>query len=210
MIGHPCYRMATLAVVLALAGAVSLVSTISAEEASSDVTVTATIESLPISLTLCDTTANFGTGLDAIGSAATSVDQVDSVVGDPALNQGAYYQWTPSCGVGEAFITVVSGNPWLGNVCATLGSNTSSLDLTDLRYSPTDWVSLSSTYDQITSGSHAFSSCPTLTSWLDTFLTPGSTGAPGTNLFDAWYYLKIDRDDLGGQVNATSTWSVTG
>ena len=210
MVSPAFRRMMTLAIVLALAGAASLASITRAADHSDVVNVTASIESLPISITLCDTTADFGTGLDANGSLATSPDAVVALAGDEGVGEGAFYQWTPSCGVDEAFITVVSGNPWTGAVCAVQNTSTSTLTLDNLRFSPVPFSNVTDPYGAADTGSKAFASCPSQTPWLDEFFNPGTIGGPGVNPYDLYYYLKVDRTDIGGTFTATTTWSVTG
>jgi hypothetical protein len=94
------------------------------------ISVTAVITSV-LSISVCDTTANFGNGLNALGATPTQTsDQIShSARGDSSLGQGTIYIWTPSCAVGEWPLKFESTVPFQVQFCATENTGTSSLSV---------------------------------------------------------------------------------
>jgi hypothetical protein len=178
-------RCLTLAAVIALLAAFSLTSATSAAT-SGDVTVTADIGTFntSLTLTLCDQTADFGTGLNAFGDPAVSTDVVQAFPDSAGLPNGATYQWTPSCATGAHFFMVDSNVSWTSTVCATAGTYSSSLALSDL-----------------SANIGGFQTCPPAFAWTG--------GSPGTTFYDIVYYLRVDPSDTAGSFAATTTWAVT-
>lgn len=190
-------RCLSLAAILALFAAFSL-PTVTRAATSGNVAVTASLAST-LTMTLCDQTADFGSGLNASGDPVSGtsdlITPVKKTAGSP---DGAFYRWDPNCPSGQNFLTVNSNVPWQSTICATAGNNTSTLTLSDLRYT-TSTMTLS--YSQVASSALVFPSCSspqTLTS-----------GSPGTSVRDAVYYLQIDPSDGAGSFAATTTLAVT-
>jgi hypothetical protein len=193
-------RCLTLAAVLALLGTFSLTPVTRADTGNVEVTAQVAEFSTALTLTLCDQSADFGSGLTASGDPVTSTDSVTPIPLNAGFPNGAFYRWYPSCDAGENFISVASNVSWDGTVCATVaGTSTSSLTLGDLRYS----VDFPLDYSTISSSASSFSDCISPTAWTS---QPQST-TPLT--FDYFYYLQIDPTDTPGSFAATTTWEVT-
>jgi hypothetical protein len=167
-----------------------------------DVEVTADINTFVTSLelTLCDPTADFGSGLNAFGDPVSgttdTVQNISKTFGQP---DGAFYQWFPSCQSGKQFFEVVSNVSWSSTVCATAGTYTSDLTMTDLRYYPsTTGVS----YGQVPINASNFPAC-------DGSQPVWTSGSPGTTSLPMSYFLQIDPGDAPGSFAATTTWEIT-
>jgi len=195
-----------------LAFALSLTAAHSAlAQTSGEVDVTATVGTslAPLTLTICDGAADFGTNLDADGTVSNSLDTILAIPGNPATNQGAYYKWTPACGTGSSFLSINATTTWTGAVCATENSGTSSLSLADndLRFSQSNFFAGS--YNSINSVSTiVFPDCDTSShDWTNLGGTGGGAGITNRNFF---YYLQVDRSETVGTFESTTTWSITG
>ncbi|HEY7030656.1 MAG TPA: hypothetical protein VH482_04970 [Thermomicrobiales bacterium] len=176
----------------------------------------------PITLTLCDTEASFGTNLDANGAASNSGDGIGAIHGNPALNQGAVYQWDPACTSQPALLQVIAPLTWTGSVCATQGAGTSSLSVAagDLRYSPYAWTSYigpepeSNVYGYATGTSYtaSFAACGSgatdWTAWNCSVGFASGCGAAGLSNHNFHFYLRVDRTTTAGDFDATTTWTV--
>src|SRR6266498_2657313 len=88
-------RLALLAAALALL--VALVATpMASADTSGEVTVTASVTNESLSLTLCDTEANFGTGLNSHGATPQNTnDAVSATTEGTNPGEGVYYKWIP-------------------------------------------------------------------------------------------------------------------
>jgi hypothetical protein len=193
-------RCLTVAAVVALLAALSLAS-VARAASSGDVEVTANVTAFTptLTLTLCDQSADFGSGLNAYGDPVTSTDNVTPIKKTDGLPDGAFYRWDPNCDSGEHFFEVDANVSWTSTVCATAGTITSAqMTLDDLRYYPS---TTSLTYFQIASASTPFSLCTTPSFW--------TSGSPGTTTADAVYYLQVDPADGTGSFAATTTFEVT-
>ena len=106
--------------VLALLAALTVAPAASAQT-SGDVIVSATVGTslAPLTLTICDGNVNFGTNLDANGTASdsnTPTNILDALQGNPASDEGAFYKWTPwdrLAHLGQR------RRRWPGQLCAT-------------------------------------------------------------------------------------------
>src|SRR5262249_51188544 len=133
------------------------------------------------------------------GDPATgTTDPITPVKKNPGLPDGAFYRWDPNCSSGQNFLTVSSNVPSQSTVCATEESHTSSLTLSDLRYTSS---ALPLTYPQITSTAQSFPACSSPQVW--------TSGSSGTSVRDAVYYLQVDPGDGAGTFAATTTLAVT-
>ena len=203
-------RWPTLVVGLALLTSLLSVPGASAQE-SGNVDVSATVNGLsPLTITLCDPTADFGTSLDANGTQSNSTDTVSAIRGNATAGEGTWYLWSPRCTTGS-FIEVTSGNAWDGGVCGTQGTGTSSLSLAngDLRFDY-QYLASSGNYSYIGTYSKLFPTCDQPVDWLETIYGSGYTAPPGTQSFTFYYYLNVERVDTPGTFAATTTWSVIG
>lgn len=169
-------------------------------ETSGEVTVTASITNQMLAFTLCDSEANFGSGLDSRGAAPTgTLDAVSATAEGTEPGQGVFYRWTPSCQVDGSgwFLTVESNISW--NFSRCMGPNTgTNPDLTDqdLRWS----IAHLSTYADV------------LGPWVGFFPScPGFPSGPfsGDDSFSMYYYLRIDDHVGNGTFETVTTWSVT-
>lgn len=208
---------------LALAGCLALIAILGLAPAASagttgQVQVTAgTVDLNPITLTLCDTAADFGANLDANAAASDSSDTVDAIAGNPLNNEGALYQWTPDCSSQPALLQVTAPRTWTGSVCATEngGSNSQSVASGDLRFSPyrmTDYGinAYNGAHDNVTTP--PFALCGGAgTDWTNRACGAGfatGCGLPGVANEQFYYYLRVDRDDSAGSFSSVTTWSV--
>lgn len=178
-----------LAIALALALFAALAATPSTRAATTgnvDVTANITTFTTSLSLSICDTSADFGSGLDAFGNAPTgTADAVQGIPDAAGAPDGALYQWSPSCAAGASFLTVDSNVNWQGSVCATAGTITAS----------------GLTLDDLTHSMGTFSECTAPTVW--------SIGGPGLSNIGDNYFLRVDAGDGEGSFAATTTWDVT-
>jgi hypothetical protein len=176
----------------------------------------------PITLTLCDTDASFGTNLDANGAASNSGDGIGVIHGDPAQNQGAVYQWDPACSSQPGLIQVSAPRTWTGTVCASENVGSSSLSVAggNLRYSPYAWTSYigsqpeATIYDYATGTNYtaAFVDCGSgttdWTTWNCSVGFASGCGAAGLSNHNFHFYLRVDRTTTAGNLDATTTWTV--
>jgi hypothetical protein len=92
---------------------------------------------------------------------------------------------------------VTSNVPWQSTICATVGANTSSLTLSDLKYTTN---TLNQSYSQIATTGMAFTDCGSPQTW--------TTGSSGTTDRDAVYYLQVAPGVGAGSFSATTTVAV--
>jgi hypothetical protein len=168
-------------------------------ETTGSVTVSASVANQTLSMTICDSEANFGSGLDSRGAAPTgTTDAVVATAEGTEPGQGVFYRWTPSCQAnGQGwFLTVESNISW--NFSRCMGPNTgTNPDLTDqdLRWS----ISHLTTYADV------------LGPWVGFFPScPGTSAGPfsGNDSFSMYYYLRIDDHVGNGTFATTTTWTV--
>lgn len=200
----PRWLALALALVLTLSG--GLAALVAPAAAQDPGTATVSVEAsvvIPteLSLTLCDSTADFGVGLDYLGTAPTGTGDVifATAPGDPAQQQGVFYGWTPTCADGGSFFHVESNVPWDSTICATENTGTSSLKVvnTDLRVS----IVKATTYAEAV-----------IFGQVRTCDNPATLRGPEqAGTLDATYYLylQVDRDDTEGTFQSTTTWTVT-
>lgn len=200
-------RWHALAACVAILVAMTTAPAITAQTSdSADVTVTANIVAAQsLVITLCDLSAEFGSGLDSNGATPTGTTDtvVPTSVGTDVNNRGVYYRWHPSCGTATSFVEIQSSVAWDLSQCATDGTSTSSLAVGqgDLRFSQAPHTAFGSA-DTNTS---VFTSCPPVGSAPTQVLA----GANGTEYFDFFYFLRVGSEDTAGSFNATTTWTVT-
>jgi hypothetical protein len=118
------HRYAALVAALALLGALVLAPAAVADTTGS-VTVSASVAS-ELSLTLCDTDADFGDGLTSTGAAPQNTTDAIGVTSPSTVTGGSvYYHWTPDCQVPgvvdtqSRFFRVGSTSSWRLTPCAT-------------------------------------------------------------------------------------------
>jgi len=150
-----------------------------------------------ITITLSDTTADFGTNLDPSGAASNSGDVVESNVGSSG-NEGAYYEWKASGGTGLT-IEVKSNKAWDGTVQATENSGTSSS------------MTIASGALRYVEGSQptSYATCAAGTAFQTTAQTWKSNVAKGKSSYVQYYCLRVDWTDDPGTFASTTTYTVT-
>jgi hypothetical protein len=165
------------------------------------VTVTAGISSA-MALTACDTTADFGNGLTALGGTPSGTqDQVTtSERGNGALGQGIIYIWTPACPAGESFLQIESTLPWELKPCARaiLGSSSLSVQKGDLGWIPSSTLQNVPSFD--------FADLSTKFNRDCVFRTTATSGPLGLHTFDVQYTLRVDLDDQAGDFRTQTYW----
>ncbi|MGH2558818.1 MAG: hypothetical protein ACRDJH_07120 [Thermomicrobiales bacterium] len=154
-----------------------------------------------LSITLCDASADFGDGLNYLGTPpmGTTDTIFATTPGNPTQNQGVYYGWTPTCGAGVPFMRVESNVSWQATLCSSESNGSSSLKIAtaDLRYSTV----AATTYEQ----AQGFGQVKT----CDNPSTIVNSLPAGTHNRNYHLYLQVDRSDTQGTFNTTTTWSVT-
>jgi hypothetical protein len=177
-------------------------------QSSGTVEVSAEVATI-LSLTLCDTEANFGTGLTSLGnspSGTTDLIDVTAPAADPA--KGAYYMWTPSCqaeGTGP-FVHVVSTSAWSLTMCATENNGTGASPTLkiangDLRFDVSH-ENLFGLYDQVQPATMPFVPC-------EGGAPSPLTGQKGGLVSYGFYYLQVDPSEAPGAFKSTTTWTLT-
>jgi hypothetical protein len=197
------YRVAPLVAALVFLFALVAAPMVSADT-TAEVTISASIDSL-LSITLCDTEANFGNGLTSIGSAPqNTTDEIGVTSPSGNVNQGVFYSWTPSCQVlgGEKFLKIVSTSSSALFVCATedivLGGSPTMSIARSLRWDTQSFPD--TTYSSADSGAQ-FNVCPAPGPFVN--LPPGAVETPAT------FYLRVDPSDQAGTFSSTVVWTVT-
>ncbi len=164
-----------------------------------NVVVTAGISSA-ITLKVCDTTADFGDGLTALGGTPThSQDQImKSTRGDRALSQGTIYIWFPSCSPGEQFIEVEATLQWALHACASENSGSSSLAVAkgDLGWG----------YVDRSNGTPSYADAEGYPQFNPTCQNSITGAANGLHQYSYSYLLHVDVDDRVGTFRSTTTW----
>jgi hypothetical protein len=191
-------------VVLALLTAFAAAPAVGAQD-SATISVSADISS-SITITACDPTAEFGTGLTAQGAPpGGTTDSVRvSEPGDPILGQGVFYIWSATCDPGAWTIQVESSVSWDGSVCATENSGTSGLSVAsgDLRWTGSFFIDLETAYNRIERATLTFPQACGNSHWI--------TDQPsGTYANDFRYALRVDIGASPGDFASTTTWMVT-
>lgn len=195
-----CLRVAAIAITLIAFPLLG--STVGADDSAS-VDVTAEISGqIQLSLEVCDSSADFGTGLNSLGSVPTSSDFVTATSEGTSGFQGVFYIWSPSCGSGEVpLITVESSDPWFIKPCASLmGDSTSSLSIDDLFHRRLNATTPTTYTDAFQQGT-PFASC-----------TSATFNGPFNASYLEWetqYFLKVDDNETQGTFHATTTWEVS-
>ncbi|MGH2532441.1 MAG: hypothetical protein ACRDJW_09055 [Thermomicrobiales bacterium] len=166
---------------------------------SQDVEVTATVDSYLV-ITLCDLTANFGSGLTPLGTPPDPPHEVAYITPEGANpGEGVFYIWQGSC-PGELFLTVESNLTYDIFTCATENSGTSDdprVSQGDLRF---DLRGIWPTYGSANAFSRVFQDCASA--------PPVILSREGHFREAVWYYLRVDDGDAPGTFLSTTTWSV--
>jgi hypothetical protein len=201
-------RWPNLAAVLALLATLSLASAVGAQE-SGEVTITASVNNRFLTMTLCETTADFGSGLNAKG--VTPFETTDNVVAtDEGANpgEGVFYRWTPNseappCSTGSGifyFALVDSSHAFTMDQCATENSG-SNLDLSvaggDLR---AEFDLPPQTFYDAAATIAAVQVCPT---------TLGASYSFGFRAIQNHVYLRIDDEVDNGTFDSTLVVTAT-
>jgi hypothetical protein len=168
---------------------------------SANISVTAGISSA-MSITACDTTADFGTGLTALGGTSTGTqDQITmSKRGNPNLGGGTVYIWNPSCPNGIALFEVESTVPWTVATCAMENGGTSSLSIGghDLGWDSAAVLQGTPDYTLANNSLKFGTSCQNSASLM--------SGSYGFNEIDLKYTLTVDLADSPGTFFTATTW----
>jgi hypothetical protein len=195
---------------LALLGALMLAPAASADTIG-QVSVSATVAS-SLSFTLCDTNANFGTGLTSTGAAPTGTTDAIGVTTLSSQTGGSvYYHWTPSCqvpgnsGTQARFFRVESTSSWRLTPCAAPDNDPGASPTLKIVNSDLRWAANISTpfvnYANANAAS-AFVAC-------DANNPTSLLGASGTLDIYGHYYLQIEPTDQPGGFNVTTQWTLT-
>jgi hypothetical protein len=170
---------------------------------SANITVSAGVSSA-LTLTTCDTTANFGNGLTALGGTPTgTTDQVlVSEKGNMIAGQGVFYIWTPSCPAGQKLFTIESTLPWLTTECGGENTGTSSLSVAqgDLGWTTATALQGNNSYAFLDGSDKFRTPCP---------VNSGVIWKAGVWTLDLRYLLRVDFGDRPGTFNSTTTWTVS-
>lgn len=166
---------------------------------SQEVVVTAAVDSY-LTITLCDLSAEFGSGLTALGTPPTPPEEVVYIT-PPGTNpgEGVFYLWQPTC-PGDLFLTIESNLSYDIFACATENSGTSedlSVGEGDLRYTINQNAA---TYAGTDAFATPFQSC-------EGELTAARSREDHYRAA-VWYQLRVDDGDEPGTFLSTTTWSV--
>jgi hypothetical protein len=204
---HRPDRGTAIAAAFALLAALLLVPAASADT-SAAVTVTASVSS-ELRFALCDTDANYGSGLTSTGNTPSGTSDaigVTNLSGGSSTN--VFYHWTPSCqaaGEGKFFHVVATSN-WKLAPCATENGGAGSSPTLriangDLRWSggfPTAF----SNYGDVNTSAFAFFLCGVAN-------PPAVHGTGGTFDINGHYYLQVESSDQPGTFSTMTTWTLT-
>jgi hypothetical protein len=187
------------------------------EQGQATISVTAGIGGV-VTISVCDTTADFGDGLTPDGNQpANPTDAVrTSFPGAPWLGQGIFYIWTPSCAAGEVFLQIQSSVDWDASYCAMEDTGDANLSVADgdLRWAnrqgfrfefphpPTYDFDQLSLYSDINHLSNPFPTTCEPGNWVT------DQGA-GARAIDLRFALRVDLDAGSGDFASTVTWNVT-
>lgn len=157
---------------------------------------TDTTTGLP-TITITDTTADFGTNLDPTGPSSNSTDGVSAYTSSSG-NQGAYYVWRSDGGSGVT-VTVKSNKPWNGTTSATENGGTS----------PS--MTVASGVWRYTEGTQpaSYADCTAATAFTIA-ASPWKSGiSAGINGYVHYYCLRVDWIDDPGTILSTLTYQVS-
>jgi len=179
-----------------VAGALVAVMANTAGAASGGVSASGT-NNANITITLSDSTADFGTNLDPSGTASNSSDTVVARAGSTG-NQGAYYEWKANGGTGLS-IEVKSNKTWNGTVQASENSGTSSS------------MTVASGALKYAEGSEptSYAACAAGTAFATTAQTWKSNVSKGKSTYTQYYCLRVDWTDDPGTFASSTTYTVT-
>lgn len=171
-----------------------LLSQNASAQATASISITAGIASVA-KITICDPTADFGTGLTPTGSSTTgTADRVTvSSPGNASLGQGVIYSWLPSCPVTA---TIQGSLPWSASTCATENSGTSNLSIAagDFR-----WGFKATFYADFARQIPFSTTCK----------IGNVISHQGTASIVGGFSLRVDQDNTPGTFISTTTWQVT-
>jgi hypothetical protein len=190
------HKMAMGLGVAVVAGVLVAVAAIPAGAASGGVSASGT-NNANITITLSDSTADFGTNLDPSGTASNSSDTVVARVGSTG-NEGAYYEWKANGGSGLT-VTVKSNKTWNGTVQASENSGTSSS------------MTVASGALRYAEGSEptSYAACSSGTAFATTAQSWKSNVAKGKSSYTQYYCLRVDWTDDPGTFASSTTYTVT-
>ncbi len=190
------HRMAIGLGVAVVAGILVAVMAIPAGAASGGVSASGT-NNANITITLSDSTADFGTNLDPSGTASNSSDTVQANAGSTG-NQGAYYEWKANGGSGLS-IQIKSNKTWNGTVAASENSGTSAS------------MTVASGALRYAEGSEptSYGTCASGTAFASTAQTWKSNVTKGVNSYTQYYCLRVDWTDDPGTFASNTTYTVT-
>ncbi len=196
-------RCAPLAAALVLLGALVFAPAVAADT-SGTVVVTASVAT-EMSLTLCDTEANFGDGLTSAGATPSNTSDAIGVT-SPSSNpaQGRYYSWTPSCqasGTGVFWRIVSTSAAWRLTPCATGNAGPGASPTLSVANS-LRWDALPLPLTTYEDALGSFGACPGGNGF-------GYIGNPGTAQSPFHLYLRVAPSDQAGTFSATVNWTLT-
>jgi hypothetical protein len=201
-------RMRALLLIAALVGAIGPFALARGTLAQNTATVLVTGEITSVlALTTCDSTADFGRGLTAFGTAPTDTTDVvqPSQRGEESLGQGVFDVWKSSCDSMGTLLQVDSTLPWKVTMCATenTGSAGSTVADGDLRAYYGFELDNSPTYANTSIASIPFTTDCQSKKY-------GIVGAPAFGFpLEIRYVLCVDLYKPAGTLNLTTTWMVS-
>jgi hypothetical protein len=169
------------------------------------VSVTGEITSA-LSLSTCDTTADFGKGLTAFGATPTGTTDIvsPSQSGESSLGQGVFYVWKSPCDSGGYLFRVDATAPWILTVCATENTGAAGNVVGNgvLRWYYGFELDNSPTYSKA--------------AWANPFNTDcqshnyGISGGPNRDFpLEIRYLLRVDLGQATGPINVSTTWTLS-
>jgi hypothetical protein len=197
------YTIASLASALALF--LTIVATpMASADTTGTVTITASVAN-ELSLTLCDTEADFGDGLTFTGRTPSNTNDTIGFTGlSPNPDEGVFYSWTPLCQANATgnFAVVASSTPSILAPCATENTGNGASPTMTLTHS-LRWDAQpapSTTYADINNVS-SFGPCPGGTGF-------GFFGSAGTYDLPVHFYLRVDPSDQAGTFSSIVVWTL--
>ena len=150
-----------------------------------------------MTVTIGDSSSDFGTNLDPEGTNSTSTDTVLDYQGSSG-NEGSYYVWKADGGTGLT-VGVKSNKVWSGTAQASENGGTSSSMTV---------ASGVMTYSETTEPT-TYAACSSATAFTTTASTWQTSVAKGSNSYTYFYCLRVDWDDDPGTFSSSITYTAT-